>query len=427
MADETRTEAGAASYRGFLFSDIRGFTSFAERYGNPAAAAKVSRFLDIARAAIARYEGAEVKTEGDAIHAVFPSASSAVLCGLEIVEAAAELSAREPDGWFDLGVGVHAGEAVETAEGYIGRAVNIAARLCSAAKPGEVLVSSTVKGITQSSIQVGFIPKGKRRLKGIQDPIVVFAVTRDMTARARREVPRQVLLGAGGVAAAVVVAIAALAVAGSLGSPSSSPSAGVASAQPVVMGPLPIGRYASQAFQPPVTFGIADLGWSANRDQPALLGLIRDGAPRESLYFLRVDEVIENPCVQGGEGQRGPGSDDVLAALENLEEHLTIANRAATEVGGYTGERADITVADGVLAACGGVAGGEAAIFRAGDEVWSASPGERFTLFSMSVAGAPVTILLSTDWTQIPSVQELEDLLQFGQRVLDRVEFQTAP
>jgi class 3 adenylate cyclase len=34
-----------------------------------------------------------------------------------------------------LGVGVHAGEAVETAEGYIGRAVNIAARLCSIASP----------------------------------------------------------------------------------------------------------------------------------------------------------------------------------------------------------------------------------------------------------------------------------------------------
>ena len=210
MVDDARIDAGAAAYRGFLFSDIRGFTSFAERYGNTAAAAKVSRFLDIARTAIARHEGAEIKTEGDAIHAVFPSASSAVLCGLEIVEAAALLSAQEPDGWFDLGVGVHAGEAVETAEGYIGRAVNIAARLCAVARPGEVLVSSTVKGITQASIAVGFIPKGKRRLKGIQDPILVYAVTRDMNARASRAIPRPVLIGAVGVAAAVVVAIAIL-------------------------------------------------------------------------------------------------------------------------------------------------------------------------------------------------------------------------
>jgi len=177
MADDARIEAGTAAYRGFLFSDIRGFTAFGERYGNTAAAAKVGRFLEIARTAIARYEGAEVKTEGDAIHAVFPSASSAVLCGLEIVDAAAQLSAQEPDRWFDLGVGVHAGEAVETAEGFIGTAVNVAARVCAAARPGEVLVTSTVKGITQASIPVGFIARGRRRLKGIREPIELFAVT----------------------------------------------------------------------------------------------------------------------------------------------------------------------------------------------------------------------------------------------------------
>ena len=139
---------------------MRGFTAFAERHGNVAAADMVGRFLGIAREAIARHDGAEIKTEGDAIHAVFPSASSAVLCGLEIVEAAAETNAREPGGPLRIGVGIHAGEAVETAEGYIGRAVNIAARLCAAAKPGEVLVSSTVKGITQASITVGFMPRG---------------------------------------------------------------------------------------------------------------------------------------------------------------------------------------------------------------------------------------------------------------------------
>jgi class 3 adenylate cyclase len=428
MVDDARTDAGAAAYRGFLFSDVRGFTAYAERYGNIAAANMVGRFLEIARAAIARHDGAQVNTEGDAIHAVFSSASSAVLCGLEIVDAAAGLNVQEPDRPLGLGVGVHAGEAVATAEGYIGRAVNIAARLCAVARPGEVLVSSTVKGITQASIQVGFIPKGKRRLKGIQDPIVVYAVTRDMTATAPRSVPRRVFVGAGGVAAAVVVAIAALAVSGGLGSPGASPSAGAApSAQPVVVGPLPIGRYTSQAFQPPVTFGIADLDWTAHRDQPGLLGLIRDEAPRGSVYFLRVDEVLENPCVEGGEGaETGLGTADLLTDLEG-RDYLTIANRQATQVGGYAGERLDITVTDGVLAACGGTAGGEAAIFDAGEEVWSASPGERFTLISVAVGDQPVTILLSTDWTQIPSVQELENLLEFGQRILDSVEFATTP
>ena len=424
MTDDAR-DAAAAAYRGFLFSDMRGFTAFAERYGNTAAAAKVSRFLEIARTAIARHEGAEVKTEGEAIHAVFPSASSAVLCGLELVDAAAQLSVQEPDRWFDLGVGVHAGEAVETAEGYIGTAVNVAARVCAAARPGELLVTSTVKGITHASIPVGFISRGRRRLKGIREPVELYAVTRDLTATAPREVSRRVLLGAGGVAAAVVVAIAALAVSGSIVPPGASPSPELApSAQPVAIGPLPLGTYVSQEFQPPVTFDIDNLGWTANRDAPNILGLIRDTAPRGSVFFLRVDEVIASPCVQGGEGtQMGPGTADVLGELEALDEHLELANHQPVVVGGFTGQQVDVTVSDGVFAACGGLAGGDASIFHAGDEVWGASPGERFTVISLSVDDQAVTIVMSTDWTQTPSVQELENLLEQGRRVLDSVSF----
>ena len=427
MIEDPRTDAGAAAYRGFLFSDMRGFTAFAERHGNAAAAAAVNRFLEIARTAIARHQGAEIKTEGDAIHAVFPAASSAVMCGLEIVDAAAELNAREPDSHpLGLGVGVHAGEAVETAEGYIGRAVNIAARLCAAAKPGEVLVSSTVKGITQASIPVGFIPRGRRRLKGIQDPIVVYAVTRDMSARAPREVPRPVILGAAGVAVAIVIAVAAVAGAQLLAGPGTSPSPTLPPAgQPLVIGPLPLGTYSPRAFLPKFTFKIDDLGWTASRDGKEILGLLRDDAPRGSVYFLRVRDVIDNPCTEGGEGaQTGLGAADLLRALEELEDlgYLSLSDAETVAVGGFIGRQVRVTVSDGVLAACGGLAGAEAALFDAG-EVWKASPGEVFTLIAVNVSGEVVTILVSTDWTETPSVQELESLHVLGQRVLDSVRF----
>jgi hypothetical protein len=38
------------------------------------------------------------------------------------------------------------------------------------------------------------------------------------------------------------------------------------------------------------------------------------------------------------------------------------------------------------------------------------------------VAGQAVTIVMSTDWTETQSVQELEDLLELGQRIVDSVE-----
>lgn len=423
MVDDGRIDGGATTYRGFLFSDVRGFTAFAERYGNSAAAAMVGRFLELARKAIARHGGAEITTEGDAIHAVFASASSAVLCGLEIQDAAAELNAKEPGRPIGLGVGIHAGEAVETAEGYIGRAVNIAARLCSVARPGEVLVSSTVKGITQASITVGFIPRGRKRLKGIEDPILVYAVTRDTTARAPR-VSRPVVLGASGVAVAAVVAIAAIAGMQIFGKPGSSPSPAPApTAQPVVIGPLAIGTYGSQAFRPPVTFDIGDLGWIANRDSADVLALIREESPRGTVTFLRVGQVFTNPCVAEGEGaQTGLGASDLFAALAGIG-HLTLSSPQAVQVGGYPGQQAEITVDQDALAACGGLAGAEVPILGAGEEVWSAASSERFRLISVDVGDQAVTILLSADYSQTPSTQELANLLELGQRVVDSVGF----
>ncbi len=429
MDQDARVNAGAA-YRGFLFSDMRGFTAFSERYGNTAAAAKVGRFLEIARKAIARHEGAEIKTEGDAIHAVFMSASSAVLCGLEIQDAATEQGVHEPDGAFNLGVGVHAGEAVETAEGYIGRAVNIAARLCAAAEPGEVLVSSTVKGITQASITVGFVPRGKRRLKGIEDPILVYAVTRDATARARREIPRSVVLGAAGLGFAIAIAIAAVVgsqlLAGPVATPTPPPSAApvaTPAAKPVEIGQLPIGKYASQGFQPPITFDIADPGWTANRDRADLFGLLRDADPGGSVTFLRVQEVIDGPCDEGGAGaQTGLGAADLVAEMRGLW-YLQLTDPEPVLVGGYTGEQVEVKVDTGALAACGGLVGQGASLFHTGEEAWQATPGEDFRLIAVNIEGEAVTILINADWEQPPSVEELENLLKLGQRVVDSVEF----
>ena len=416
------TETGTAAQRGFLFSDMRGFTAFAERHGNAAAAAAVSRFLELARTAIARHEGAELKTEGDAIHAVFPSAEGAVLCGLEIVDAAAELNEREPDQPLALGVGVHAGDAVETAEGYIGSAVNLAARLCAAARPGEVLVTSTVKGITQSTIPVGFIARGRQRLKGIREPVVVYAATRDMTARTAVVLPRLgMLLGIVGGMAVAIVAIVAIGASVSTAIPGASPVA-APTAQPVVVGPLGIGEYRTAAFEPAFTFEIADVGWSASRDDPRLFGLVREDRPSGSVFFARVQEIIANPCVEGGEGEGGPEPTDVIAELQTLP-HVAVANVRVTQVGGWAGRQADIEIAQSALAACGGLVGLEVPLFVAGGEIWRASSGERFRVLSVSSGDEWVTIVISLEWTESRSVQELEGLYTLATQVLTDVEF----
>ena len=158
--------------RGFLFADLRGYTDFVERRGAAAAAELLTRYRTLAREAIGRFGGAEIKTEGDSFYVVFDSVSSAVRCGLAI--AADARSAK--DELIRVGVGVHAGEAIEADGGYVGSPVNIAARICAQAAPGEVLVSETVRALTTTVLPVQFRSRGRRQLKGIAEPIELFAV-----------------------------------------------------------------------------------------------------------------------------------------------------------------------------------------------------------------------------------------------------------
>jgi len=124
--------------RGFLFSDLRAYTDFVETHGAAAAASLLNRYRTLVRKAIQPLGGAEIKTEGDSVYVVFNSVSGAVRCGLLITRNAKADALEHGDQPIRVGIGVHAGETIETAEGYVGSPVNIAARICSQAGPNEV-------------------------------------------------------------------------------------------------------------------------------------------------------------------------------------------------------------------------------------------------------------------------------------------------
>ena len=159
----------------FLFADLRDYTRYVESHGDHAAAALLEAYRSLVRAAVADSGGAEIKTEGDSFYVVFPSASGAVQCGLAILRSAAE-GRRAGGAPIQVGIGVHAGETVETAEGYVGSAVNVAARVCSQARPRELLVTDTVRALTRTILPVQFVNATTRRLKGIAEPVVLYHV-----------------------------------------------------------------------------------------------------------------------------------------------------------------------------------------------------------------------------------------------------------
>jgi len=318
--------AGGPLVHGFLFADLRGYTADAEAHGDAWAAELLDRYRVIVRGVLDELGGAEIRTEGDSFYVVFASASQAVAAGLAIVARATEATAAEPDRPIRVGVGIHAGEAEERADGYVGTAVNLAARVCARAAPGEVLVTDTVRGLVRTSGRYAFSPRGRPTLKGIGEPIALYRVddaaattapiragpNRRTDPSARRSIvfAAVLVLVVGGAAVLAWRAAAGgpgpapSSLAGGSGSPAagSSPSAAAAAGsgatalasptspvpsgpQPFTLGRLVPGTYSTSAMRPALTFTVGD-GWNAITELPNFVEIDRFGDDSLQLAFI---------------------------------------------------------------------------------------------------------------------------------------------
>jgi class 3 adenylate cyclase len=418
----TPAASPSAAYRCFLFADLRGYTSYIEKAGNSAGVELVRDYLAITRAACERFHGAEIKVEGDGFHAVFPSASSAVMCGLAIIDAAREATEARPDRPIRVGVGIHAGEAVETPEGFIGSAVNMAARVCAAAQQGEVLVTGTVRAITQSSIDVGFVGRGRQRLKGINEPVELFAVTRDASVVTGRRSANPRMLAAIGLGAVALMAVVALAVAlpGLTAAPATpTPAPTVA---PLVIGPLDLGTHVADQFNPPFSFTVADTGWGVYRVYPDALGLEFGTPPEGHLDVGNIPLIYGDPCGGDAEVTTGTSLDDLFEALASVP-YLQLGEVRAAEIGGNFAKSVDITIDPASQAACASFSGEGIRVFPVSQDVWRAMPGEIFRLQATEVDATVISFLTSADPAPAQSVDLLEAMLERADRIVQSIEF----
>jgi class 3 adenylate cyclase len=414
----------SSTYRCFMFADLRGYTSFIERAGNAAGVALLDDYLAMLRSVVAEYEGAEIKVEGDGFHAVFRSASSAVMCGLSIVESAAAATREAPDRPMPVGVGIHAGEALETADGFIGSAVNLASRVCAAAEAGEVLVTATVRGITHASIPVAFVSRGRRRLKGIDERVELFsALPADSGVaqqRGRRSNPWLVVT--------VGVAVLALGVAGALTlpgltTPAQTPSPPPPTPRSLEIGPLQLGTYVADQFHPTFSFVIDDPGWSVYRVYPDAMGLHYDASPVGRLDIGRIPLLYGNPCTgDGDEVATGTSIEDLVNALESVP-YLQLSEVKAAEISRTYAISVDITVDPGAQAACGGFGTEGIAVFRVAEDVWNAVPGEIFRLRAVAIDGTVVAFLSSAESPADSTVPATEQFFARAERVIQSITF----
>jgi class 3 adenylate cyclase len=166
VVDEPR--AGAAV---ILFTDIVSSTELTERMGD-ARFRDASRSLDAGlRAAIRDAGGAAIdgKLLGDGVLATFPSAAQAI-------DGARRCLALSAASELGLHIGLHAGDVIREDNNVYGGAVNIASRICGLSAPGEILVSDVVRGMARSSAGVEFEDRGEQEMKGVGEPVRVYAV-----------------------------------------------------------------------------------------------------------------------------------------------------------------------------------------------------------------------------------------------------------
>jgi class 3 adenylate cyclase len=142
-----------------LFTDIVASTERAAEVGDRRWQDLLKRHHAVIRRELERHRGREIDTAGDGFLATFDGPARAVRCAQAVGDAVHSLG-------LDIRCGLHTGE-VELGGGQVtGLGVHIAARVMAAAKPGEVLASSTVRDLVAGS-GIDFEDRGIHTLKGV--------------------------------------------------------------------------------------------------------------------------------------------------------------------------------------------------------------------------------------------------------------------
>jgi class 3 adenylate cyclase len=171
---------GPASPLGFtvtiLFSDIRGFTEYTEQYGDEAAWEVLQAHNAIVQRQIEAFHGQIVKTQGDSVMVAFTTARGAILCAVAIQKAIAEITQDDTRARMAVGIGINTGEPIQEGGDFFGNTVNLAARLCAAAGPGQILVAETTRYVAGRLDGIEWVDLGLHELKGFQEPQRLFEV-----------------------------------------------------------------------------------------------------------------------------------------------------------------------------------------------------------------------------------------------------------
>ncbi|MDQ3673064.1 MAG: SUMF1/EgtB/PvdO family nonheme iron enzyme [Gemmatimonadota bacterium] len=179
----TQVTSGQRRLAAIMSADIAGFSRLMhqDEEGTHSRMKRLRR--DIIEPTIAEHNGQIIKHMGDGFLAIFDSPLEATRAAIVIQQTiAARNAALGKQFWLQYRIGINLGDVLVEPDDIYGDGVNIAARLQTAATPGQVNISGGVYEQVKNKLVCGYQSLGDEKLKNITDPVRMYRVLPDPAA-----------------------------------------------------------------------------------------------------------------------------------------------------------------------------------------------------------------------------------------------------
>lgn len=169
-----------------LETDIRGFTSLSQQLSPPEIITMLNRYVRVQADIVSEHGGSVDKYMGDAVLAVFEGDDMERRAMQAALDVQREVARLNDAGAFErpvrIGAGLSIGEVVMGNMGseqrmehtVIGSVVNLAARLCSAAGPGEIVAAAALYDRVKDELALEHAVREEVRVKGFAEPVPCY-------------------------------------------------------------------------------------------------------------------------------------------------------------------------------------------------------------------------------------------------------------